>query len=610
MALNRRSGQRFQASIWPGFVDAMTALLLVLIFVLTIFMVVQSIQTETISGQETELDRLTLEIETLATALGAEQQRNFELEGDVDDLGAALSRAESNEAFQNRLIDTLTAEMEQRNAELGAARGQITAFEAQVAALLADREAARGQVADLQQNVTDLSEDVSDLTDRRDALETALAQARTEIDAGEEAARLAAARREALQAMVADLRNQQDAQTDQIGTLQGQLDDASQALTEAQAARLADAEAARLLRARLENADAELTAMSLALEEQRKQAEDTLTLLAAARSAQADLDERLMAALLEGDQSETALDAARAELETARARLEDEGATAQDLRERLADALAAREIAESDLAATMTDAERQARLLASAQTELSNLSESSADDKRRLAALNAQLAALRGQLGELQSLLDTADARDAASNVQIELMGARLNTALARVAQEERRRAELEEAERKRLEYEAQRLENYRSEFFGRLREILGEQEGVQIVGDRFVFSSEVLFASGAADLSLEGRAEVAKVAQTLQQVAASIPAGIDWVIRVDGHTDDVPVSGSGPFADNWELSQARALSVVRFMIDNYGFPANRLAATGFAEFQPVDPRSTAQARARNRRIELKLTER
>ncbi len=589
MALNRRNGQRFQASIWPGFVDAMTALLLVLIFVLTIFMVVQSILTETISGQETELDALSREVGDLASALGAEQQRNFQLEQDVDALGGDLAAARDTAAFQNRLIDTLSVELERTDAALSDARAQITDFEARVATLLAERDAARGDVESLEGRVAELDETLS---------------------AEQEAARLAEARRAALDAMVAEMRAEQADRDAALAQVQADLTETEAALSEADAARLAEAEAARRLRERLESADAELTAMTLRLEDERAQAEDTLTLLAAARDAQDDLDARLMAALADGAATQEALAAARAELDAARDRLAAEGATAEDLRARLADALAARRAAEAGTAEALSDAERQAQLLALARNELAEATESSAADRRRVAALTAQLDALRGQLSDVQALLDDAEARDAAADVQIESLGQRLNAALARVATEERRRADLEAAERARLEDEARRLENYRSEFFGRLREILGDQDGVRVVGDRFVFSSEVLFASGSADLSPAGQADVATVARRLQEVAAIIPSGIDWVIRVDGHTDDVPVSGSGPFSDNWELSQARALSVVRFMIDNFGFPPERLAATGFAEFQPVDPRDTAEARARNRRIELKLTER
>ena len=209
-------------------------------------------------------------------------------------------------------------------------------------------------------------------------------------------------------------------------------------------------------------------------------------------------------------------------------------------------------------------------------------------------------------------------------NAEISSLGNRLNAALARAASEERKRRKLEEAERIRLEAEAKKLEkernqladqaqdlaNYKSEFFGRLREILASQEGVKIVGDRFVFSSEVLFEPGAASLSEAGQLEIDKVANILLGVKDSIPDTIEWVIRVDGHTDDIPLSGNSKFRDNWELSQARSLSVVRYMVETLRFPANRMAANGFGEFQPVNAGDTLEARAQNRRIEIKLTER
>jgi chemotaxis protein MotB len=210
----------------------------------------------------------------------------------------------------------------------------------------------------------------------------------------------------------------------------------------------------------------------------------------------------------------------------------------------------------------------------------------------------------------LQGLLDLAEASDVEAQVQIERLGANLNAALARVASEERARAELEARERERLEAEAQDLERYRSEFFGRMREILDEREGLEIVGDRFVFDSEVLFPIGSATLGEGGREQIARVAEVIQDVSGDIPEEIDWILRVDGHTDRIPLGPGRAFADNWELSQARALSVVRYMIENEGIPADRLAATGFGEYQPVDTGDSPEALARNRRIELKLTER
>ena len=142
------------------------------------------------------------------------------------------------------------------------------------------------------------------------------------------------------------------------------------------------------------------------------------------------------------------------------------------------------------------------------------------------------------------------------------------------------------------------------------MRDLLANREGVRIVGDRFVFSSEVLFSAGSVDLSDEGKAQIAKVAGLIRDVSDKIPPEIDWILRVDGHTDNVPLGGAGKYHDNWELSQGRALSVVRYMIDFLEIPSNRLAATGFGEFQPINSDDTPEARAQNRRIELKFTER
>ncbi|MEC8293859.1 MAG: peptidoglycan -binding protein, partial [Pseudomonadota bacterium] len=291
--------------------------------------------------------------------------------------------------------------------------------------------------------------------------------------------------------------------------------------------------------------------------------------------------------------------------------------TEAELQDVLAKALAEKLAAQQQARDALSEAERQETLLAAAKTTLAAQEELASEAQKQQALLNQQLAALRTQLSSLQAIIDDYKARDAAAKVQLETLGADLNAALARAAAEERKRRQLEEAERLRLEEEKrqleaekQDLEKYRSDFFGRLRDLLGNQEGVRIVGDRFVFSSEVLFASGSADLSLEGAQEIAKVASILRGVIGDIPAEIDWIIRVDGHTDNQPLGVGGVFADNWELSQARALSVVRFLVERLGIPPNRVSANGFGEFQPVNPANTAEARAQNRRIELKLTER
>ncbi|MEP2642355.1 peptidoglycan -binding protein [Roseobacter sp.] len=612
MALSRRTGARFQASIWPGFVDAMTGLLLVLMFVLTIFMVVQFVLTERITGQENELDQLSGDVAALAQALGLEQQTTADLQGQVGALQTTLTDA------QNR-ISALTTTRDAQAVALDQAATQITRFEAQVAALIAQRDTALGDVAILETTQAELLSD-------QEALNLALSSARGEIDAQVEAARLAAARRDALNALVADLEARNTDAQNQIKTLAADLDEAGAALSTQEAARLAEAAAAEALRARLANSDAELTAMTLALEAQRQDAENTLTLLAAARAVEGELDSRLAQALVRVDALERSadvsageLDALRAEERALQAELAAAGQPAAErdaLRAQLAQALAAKLAAETLADTTSTQAERRAALLEQARQTLANEQAASAAAQRQTELLNQQVAALRGQLGGLQSLLDDAVARDAASQVRLQSLGSDLNTALARVAAEERRRRELETAERERLEREAARLaaetkdlEQYRSEFFGRLRDVLGRQDGVRIEGDRFVFSSEVLFAPASANLSVEGQQEVAKVAEIISAVADDIPNEINWVLRVDGHTDNVPLFGTGRYADNWELSQGRALSVVKYMVDALGIPPERLAANGFGQYQPIAVGDTDEARAQNRRIELKFTE-
>lgn len=202
--------------------------------------------------------------------------------------------------------------------------------------------------------------------------------------------------------------------------------------------------------------------------------------------------------------------------------------------------------------------------------------------------LNQQISALRRQIGALEDALDASESSDRESRTKISDLGKRLNVALAQRVQE---------------------LNRYRSDFFGRLREILSDRQDIRIVGDRFVFQSEVLFSSGGATLNPLGQQAMLKVGQALLQIGNEIPDDIGWVLRVDGHTDNVPLSGAGLIKDNWELSQARALSVVKFFISQ-GIPAQRLVAAGFGEFQPLEVGDTVEARSKNRRIELKLTER
>jgi chemotaxis protein MotB len=207
--------------------------------------------------------------------------------------------------------------------------------------------------------------------------------------------------------------------------------------------------------------------------------------------------------------------------------------------------------------------------------------------RAQIALLNQQIDQLKGQLSSIAAALDIQQKQNKDKDAQIANLGQKLNVALA---------AKVEE------------LQQYRSEFFGKLRSVLANRSGITIVGDRFVFQSEVLFPVGSADLSQAGIAQMTALAVTIKDIAAEIPPDLNWVLRVDGHTDPQPVK-NGQFASNWELSAERAITVVKLLIAD-GVPANHLAATAFGEYQPFGPGDTPDAYAKDRRIELRLTDR
>ena len=757
MALSRRTGQRFQASIWPGFVDAMTGLLLVLMFVLTIFMVIQFVLRETITGQESELDALAAEIVAISEALGLEKAKVVELEGELGILTSTLDDTEATNNQQSLLIESLNSQNQENKAALDSALIQITQFETEVAKLLAAQAASRMQIDQLQN-------ERKSMIDQQEALALTLAQARDEINLAEQEARLRAAEREALQALIRSLESEQreakkifEGQSNEIQELKVALDDE-------EAARLIEAAAAAELRRRLNEADTELTAMTLTLEEERKRAEETLTLLAAVDAAKLEIEDNLRqtiialeAANLKIGNNETELKTLEENAESSDAELEEikvalaaslarqqrlelelsnlgknisqqavavkdfneklmiaendlavallslgeerldwQAREAESIREignlrsKLSDALAARWVSAQSQKEAVDNLKRvlAAKLISDKLNEekvsnfkqkeillqkaeqqlqeqsqkLSKTSDSLLKSQRETALLNQQVLELRRQLSSLQSLLTLSEEKDRDEEIQLQNLGNRLNAALARVASEERKKRQLEQslrleieaklneitilnsnlisskvdleraetkaqleedkriklevaefqrlqADRERLKTQATELERYKSDFFGRIRELVEGRDGIKIVGDRFVFSSEVLFDVGKADLSLPGRLEIQKVAVILNQIVEEIPKNLNWIIRVDGHTDNTSMVSGAEFKDNWELSQARALSVVRFMISDLGLPKTRLAATGFGEFQPVSSGSSPDDLAQNRRIEIKLTE-
>ena len=473
MALRRR-GNTEQLNPWPGYVDALSTLLMVIIFVLLVFVLAQAFLSVALSGRDRALDRVNRQMAELTDMLSLERGRTRELQLSMADL--------------SRDLQTAVAARDTLGRQLTAARGEQQRSSA-------ERDALRGE---------------------RDTLSARLADADLQAQATR-------ARTEQLQAQIADVAQKADAQ--------GQ--------TAAQSA------------AALAINQAKLAATQRQLDDMRAQAAALDRTVTANR---ATIEARL-SDLAKMAEQVRALTALRDDLER----------QAQD-------------------AAVRATTEQQRREAVAVQLDASRTLSDSA--RAQVALLTQQVEQLRAQLGSIGAALEVSQAAAKNKDVQIANLGSRLNAALAQRVEE---------------------LQRYRSDFFGKLREVLSNRPGITVVGDRFVFQSEVLFPVGNADLTGPGQEQIHQLATTLKQISAEIPPDVNWLLRVDGHADRQPV-GAGRFS-NWELSAGRAITMVKMLIAD-GIPANRLAATGFAEYQPLDTSDTPEAYARNRRIEIRLTDR
>ncbi|MBN9307728.1 MAG: peptidoglycan -binding protein [Devosia sp.] len=273
-------------------------------------------------------------------------------------------------------------------------------------------------------------------------------------------------------------------------------------------------------------------------------------------------------------------------LQLEKANSSDLDTTIATLQATLATTAADRDRMAAQLAGLGTGTDGKDAQIAQLQSDLQAKEDLSSEAAAQVALLNQQLAALRTQIGALEEALQASESKETESRTQIADLGRRLNLALAQRVQD---------------------LSRYRSDFFGKLRAVLENRSDVRIVGDRFVFQSEVLFPAGEATISDAGRTEMAKLAAVIKELTTQIPADVNWVLRIDGHTDKRPIN-TPEFPSNWELSAARAIAVTKYFVEQ-GIPAQHLVAAGFGDSRPIDTGDTEDAFARNRRIEFKLTD-
>ncbi len=646
----RRGGGGLDA--WPGYVDALSTLLMVIIFVLLVFVLGQGFLSVALSSRDRALDRLNRQVSELSELLSLER-------GQAEELRASLGR----------VSDELRTAIAARDSALAGLSG----LREERDRLVGERDAARGERSRLSARLADLELSARDGSARIAELEGRLAeaQARAEAAGGDtartvrtltDAQRLLAAERAALEAVRRDLdvaRGEVQALGRDLAGERAARGTAERGLAETQAARVATerelaelraltaqqlearrAEAEGLARelasaraslqaaqrdvqglsrsltaerAASQDAQREAQALAAQLAEARASLEAARRDVAALRAEAARLDQTVTAdrATIQARLSDIArlttqiqgLEALRAQLERqaeqALARAGDEAqqraaadAARREALELLGQANARAAQAEQGRAAATqlaTEAGRRAaeeerrRAAAEAQAgEYGRLSESA---RVQVALLTRQLEALRSELSRVAAALDAAEDAGRDKDAQIVALGQRLNVALA---------ARVEE------------LQRYRSDFFGRLRQVLGDRPEVRIVGDRFVFQSEVLFPVGSAEMSPAGQQQIRDIGQVLLDLARQFPRDLGWILRVDGHADRSPIRAGGRFASNWELSAARAIAVARLLIDS-GLPANRVAAVAFGDTQPLEDSETPEALARNRRIELRL---
>ena len=688
--------QRQTPDMWPGFVDALAALLVVIIFLVMVFTVAQFFLSDVLVGREKAVDDLRREVATVSELLSLERTKasraREEMEQQIADLGQDVAErdetiarlaAGSKELFALLSLETeryreAAKDVEATERTLRQTRAELAEEQEIGAEALRQIEILNLLLAGIRSDLAERDETVSRLSAKSEELTAALDAERQAVAAARKDIGTLTARLEALRDDLADRAetisrlHARSQELDALLAAERKRSAAAERELEARARRIAE------MRGELEEARAEIGSLSARTEALRR-----------------DLATRDETVSQLGAKSETlaaALDAARRALERTRAELAAERKAGADARSEVSELTAlvealrrdlarnvealsrsrarSRELdallaAERELSATAeSELETRARMIATARGELAEARKTGADARReieeltalekalrRTAAENRQVISLLGiRSQELADLLATETERAEKAEGEARSSGRSLEQERARLAEErevsaaarkraetiagqvaalrrelakvnaaleasetrgEARLAEITDLEKRlsgALVSRVTELARYRSEFFGKLREALGKRKGIRVVGDRFVLQSEILFDSGSTDFGRNALAQIDRLARTLKDVSARIPEGVDWVLRVDGHTDRVPIQ-TPAFPSNWELSTGRAIALVRKLIDR-GIPADRLFAAGFGSNHPIDSRDTPGAYSINRRIELKLTQR
>ncbi|MEM9625055.1 MAG: peptidoglycan -binding protein [Pseudomonadota bacterium] len=614
MARSRRDHRQSSVDIWPGFVDALSTLLLVIIFLLVVFVLGQFFLNQLLEGKDSKLLSLEQAISELTDQLSLEQDTNAELRRSVAQLTADLQAANAGredssadllevqaerDDYRDRLItleedkkllaQTLaelrrdlgqTDELEDDLVRASQLRNELEAeLEEAKKTIETNKETIEARLAELVQ----LRRDIEALKEARKGLELDIAEMTTLLREAENAKTEAAGEIARLTALLSQAREESEALQTQVAAL-----DQSEADRKSLEEQIAELNAL-LSTSETDQAeqDAKIEELQAALEAQGKEREGDEELLNQRERRIAELAAQLEAARNQPRTAEARIEELRRSREALLAELAQVRDRASQLEGRLASEQDRTLLAQRELEERAIRLAELLRSVGEASDEAETQRELASESLAQIDVLNRQINELRIQLASLEEALDLERARVDAQKVTIADLGSKLNVALAGKVEE---------------------LSRFRSEFFGRLREILGNRSGIRVVGDRFVFQSEILFPSGSDELETSGEDELRALAQSLKEISDEIPSELPWVLQINGHTDRRPIR-TADFASNWELSAARATTVGKFLIRE-GIPPERIAVAGFAQYQPLDQRNDEIAYRRNRRIEVKLTTR
>jgi chemotaxis protein MotB len=544
--------ERRQIDVWPGWVDALSSLLMVVIFLLMVFLASQFYLSTVVSGRDETVGRLNRQVSELTDRLALEQDSGRDLKTRIDRLSADLEgSARERTDLGNRLAavqqdrDAIDRQLRDALAQVETLAGSTTDRDAQL------QEAARviqDNQATIERQRRELAQLQSDLATLRTGTQD------RDLTAGQLSAALEASRKEA-----SDLGTELDRTRTELGRTQSERDQAQQDIKAGQE--------------RAQTLESQLAATQQDVKTGQERAQALESQLAASQQDVQAGQQRAQALETQLATSQQDVQAGQDRARTLESQVAASQKDVQDLTARIAQL----DVRIAELSGTLD------RATAALATEKST----SESERSRGEQLAAEAAALRRQLSDIEGTLRDSEKTVSDKDVEIANLTSRLNQALVRRVDE---------------------LSRSRSVFFGRLRDVLGERQDVRVVGDRFVFQSEVLFPVGSAELQPGGEEQLAAFAGTLKRIAAQFPPDVDWLLRIDGHTDRQPISG-GPFPTNWQLSTARALSVLNYL-SSQGIPPQRMAAAGFGEWQPLDTGNTPEAYRRNRRIELRLDQR